>query len=114
MVVAEEIKTSNTVYECLDNVILSNPNTSVSLNHIISFHESDLEIEIETYFPADNLKRGWVGDMCYEATRGFDITTDQSTNTTHKKYVKDILLARVNSYKDGPECVIFTYTFLKY
>ena len=114
MVVTKEIKNSETVYGRIDNVIFSNLNTSVTLNYISSFNESDLEVEIQTYCPADELQRGWVGDMYYEATRGRNVTTSKNVNTTHKKCIKDVLLARVNSYKDGPECVIFTYTFLKY
>ena len=114
MVVTEKIKNSETVYERLSNVIFLNSNTSVSLDYITSFHEDDLEIEIETYCPSNELKRGWVGDMYYETTHGMNVTTNQNVNNVYKKSIKDVLLARVNSYKDGPECVIFTYTFLKY
>ena len=114
MVVTGEIKNSEVAYERLNSVIFSNSNTSVALNYVNHFHESDLEIEIETYFPADELQRGWVGDMYYEATHGMNVTTTKDVNTVYKKCIKDVLLARVNSYKDGPECVMFTYTFLKY
>ena len=114
MVVTGEIKNSKTAYERFGDIVFVNQNTSVALNHISSLNESDLEIEIETYFPADELKRGWVGDMYYEATYGVDVDTNSHLNSTYKKCIKDVLLARVNSYKDGPECVAFTYTFLKY
>ena len=69
MVVVGEIKNSEVVYERLDSVILTNLDTSVVLNHISSFNESDLEIEIETYFPANGLQRGWVGDMYYDQVK---------------------------------------------
>ena len=114
MVVGEEIKKSEVVYENIDHIILANLDTSIDLNLVISFHESDLEIEIETYLPAGNLQRGWVGDMYYEINRGLNIDTCEKANSVYKKYIKDVLLARVNAYKDGSECIIFTYTFLKY
>jgi hypothetical protein len=114
MVTIGEVKKSEVAYENINHIILTNLNTSVDLNHVISFHESDLEIEIETYLPSDNIQRGWVGDMYYEINRGLNIETCEKANNVYKKCVKDVLLARVNSYKDGPECVIFTYTFLKY
>lgn len=114
MVVVEEIKKNETIYEYIEHIIFTNSNTSVDLNHVISFHESDLEIEIETYLPADELQRGWVGDMYYETNRGLNIETCEKVNNVYKKCIKDVLLARVNSHKDGSEAVIFTYIFLKY
>jgi len=114
MVVAKEIKNSEVAYERFGDVIFCNSNTSIALNYINSFHEDDLEVTIDTYFPADGLKRGWVGDMYYEVVCGMNVATNENTHTKYNKCIKDVLLARVNSYKDGPECVIFTYTFLKY
>ena len=114
MVAVEKIKNSDIAYERFGDVVLLNSNTSVALNHINSFNESDLEIEIETYFPVEELKRGWVGDMYYEVTHGMSVDTNKYVGSKYNKCIKDVLLARVNSYKDGPECVAFTYTFLKY
>jgi len=114
MVAVEEIKKSKIAYEHIEHVICTNSNTSIDFNFIISFNESDLEIEIETYLPVDNLQRGWVGDIFYEASSGINIETCEKVNGTYQKRIKDVLLARVNSYKDGQECITFTYTFLKY
>ena len=114
MVVAKEFKKSEVAYERLGDIAFINSSTSVIMPYVNSFDESDLEILIETYFPADELRRGWVGDIYFEATCGMDATTGADVNATYRKCIKDVLLARVNSYKDGPECVLFTYTFLKY
>lgn len=114
MVTIGEIKKSEVAYKSFNHIILTNLDTSVDLNYVISFHESDLEIDIETYCPSDKLQRGWVGDMYYEINRGLNIATCEKEGNVYKKCIKDVLLARVNSYKDGPECVMFTYTFLKY
>ena len=114
MVTFEEIKKTQTLYRDIDHIICTSFNTSVDLGRVISFHENDLEIAIETYLPADELQRGWVGDMYYEVSHRIDVETCEKVNTTYKKRIKDVLLARVNSYKSGTEGVIFTYTFLKY
>lgn len=114
MVTFEEIKKTKTLYGDIGHIICANLNTSVDLNRILEFHENDLEIEIETYLPAHELQRGWVGDIYYEVSRAIDIETCAEVNTTYEKRIKDVLLARVNSYKSGTEGVIFTYTFLKY
>ena len=114
MVTIEDIKKSEVAYVDFSHIVLTNLDTSIDLNHVISFHEGDLEIEIETCCPADKLQRGWVGNMYYEINHGLNIVTCEKEGNVYKKCIKDVLLARVNSYKDGPECVIFTYTFLKY
>jgi hypothetical protein len=114
MVVIKDIKKCNTLYGCFKNIILTNDNASISVNRIISFNESDLEIEIETYIPFDNLHRGWVGDIYYETDRGIDADTCENVNKVYQKKIKDVLLARVNLRHESPDCVIFTYTFLKY
>ena len=114
MVTFEEIKKAQTLYRDIEHIICTNLNASVDLGRVISFHENDLEIEIETYLPANELQRGWVGDMYYEVSRGIDVETCEKVNTTYEKRIKDVLLARVNPYKSGAEGVIFVYTFLKY
>lgn len=114
MIIVEEIKNSKIIYERFGDIVFCNSNTSASINYVNSFHEDDLEVMIETYTPIDELKRGWVGDMYYEAVRGINIETSENVNAKYSKCIKDVLLARVNTYKDGSECVIFTYTFLKY
>jgi hypothetical protein len=114
MVIVEEIKNSETVYESFGDIMFCNSNTAVAINYVNSFHEDDLEVTIETHFPAEGLERGWVGDMYYEAVRGINVATNEKVNSKYNKRIKDVLLARVNTYKDGPECVTFTYTFLKY
>lgn len=114
MVTFEEIKKAQTLYRDIDHIICTNLNATVDLGRVISFHENDLEIEIETYLPANELQRGWVGDMYYEVSHGIDVETCEKVNTTYEKRIKDVLLARVNSYKSGTEGVIFVYTFLKY
>jgi hypothetical protein len=114
MVVIGEIKNTEIAYRNIGDVIFTNSNTNIAFKHVISFNESDFEIEIETYLPSNELQRGWVGDMQYEAERGMNIETCDNVYHTYKKTIKDVLLARVNSRNDGSDCVIFTYTFLKY
>ena len=114
MVTFEEIKKAQTMYRDISHIICTNLNTSVDLGRVISFNENDLEIEIETYLHADELQRGWIGNMYYEASYGIDVETCEKVNSTYEKRINDVLLARVNSYKSETEGVIFTYTFLKY
>ena len=114
MVVIEEIKKNEIAYRNIGDVIFTNSSTNVAFKNIISFNEGDFDIEIETYFPSNELRRGWVGDIHYEAVRGINIETYDNVDNTYQKKIKDVLLARVNSRNDGSDCVIFTYTFLKY
>lgn len=114
MVIIEDIKNSKTIYEHINNITFLNSNTSVCFDNIISFHDSDLDIEIETYFSDNRLQRGWVGDIYYETTCGRNVMTYDNVDITYKKCIKDALLARVNSSKNDSEGVIFTYMFLKY
>lgn len=114
MVVFNEIKNTEIAYQRIGDIIFTNSNTSIAFKHVISFNESDLDMEIETYLPANELQRGWVGDVYYEVIRGTNVETCENVNFVYKKSIKDVLLARVNSRKDNDDCVIFTYTFLKY
>ena len=114
MVVFNEIKNTEIAYKRVGDIILTNSNTDIAFKRIISFNESDLDIEIETYLPANDLQRGWVGDIYYEVICGINVETCENVNSVYKKAIKDVLLARVNSRKDNDDCVIFTYTFLKY
>ena len=114
MVVFQEVKNTEIAYKHIGDVIFTSQNTSIALKRIISFNESDFEIEIETYLPANELQRGWVGDMYYETMCGINVETCDNVDSVYKKTIKDVLLARVNSHKDSDDCVTFTYTFLKY
>ena len=114
MVVVNEIKNAEVAYKHVGDIIFTNSNTDIAFKYVISFNESDFEVEIETYLPANELQRGWVGNMYYEATRGINVETCENVDFVYKKTIKDVLLARVNSRKDSDDCVIFTYTFLKY
>ncbi len=114
MVVVKEIKNAEIAYKRIGDIIFTNSSTNIAFKRIISFHESDFEVEIETYLPANELQRGWVGDMYYETICGINVETCDNVNSVYKKTIKDVLLARVNSHEDGNDCVTFTYTFLKY
>ena len=90
MVVIKEIKNAEIAYQRVGDIIFTNSSTDIAFKQIISFSESDLDVEIETYLPANELQRGWVGDMYYETTCGINVETCEHANSVYKKTIKDV------------------------
>ena len=95
MVVAKEIKNAEVAYKGVGDIIFTNLNTDVAFKQVISFNEDDLEIEIETYFPLNELQRGWVGDMYYETAYVINIETSIKTKSIATILIKDFLLISI-------------------
>ena len=100
-------------YRNIDKVTLINSDRGeIVLPYITFFSISEDRIIVETEMRNTELKRGWVGDLCYETTVGVKVTGEE-TASTYKDCFNDVILISVNATGD-PSCAVnWEYCFLK-
>lgn len=106
---------NSTAYERIGRVHFQNNNIGAGFNYISEFEDSYDTIRIETQIQIDFVERGWLGDITYWATNGFDTKDCNSDDITSEPIcVKDVLCVRVEVKSESDSAVTWTYTFLKY
>lgn len=80
---------------------------------IVDFYEDLDEINIKTSVCHTGLKRGWIGDLCFE-THGTRELYGFGDVEPIRDVRRNVLLARVDIHSAAPgEPVVFNYKFLK-
>jgi hypothetical protein len=106
---------NSTDYERIGRVHFHKDNIGAGFKYISSFEDSYDTIRIETPVQIDFVERGWLGDITYWATNGFDINDYKKRNLTSEPVcIKDALCIRVEVRSKLDSSVEWTYTFLKY
>ena len=78
-----------------------------------SYDELGNEIYIETRVHNTELRRGWIGDLCYLMHENIDVEILDEHNLEIKEMYKDVLLVNVTPSANCGEAIIWKYTFLK-
>ena len=79
-----------------------------------SYEEVCDEIRIRTSCREREIKRGWIGNLSYNATRAFDMKGDDVDDASVADEYSDVLLAKLYIYEseiDQP--IVWEYVFLK-
>lgn len=106
---------NSTGYERIGRVLFHKDNIGAGFNYISAFEDSYDTIRIETPIQIDFVERGWLGDITYWATSGFDVNDYETHDlTSEPTCVKDALCVRVEVKSESDSAVTWTYTFLKY
>lgn len=107
---------NNVVYERIGRVLFKKDNIGSNCNYIKEFEDSCDTIILITDTEIDFVERGWLGDLTYWATHGFDIKDYEKEDLTSEPVcVRDVLCIRVEVKKSEPDCPVeWKYTFLKY
>lgn len=86
----------------------------LELNRVISFDECIDTITVESGSYNTELKRGWVGDLVYEANPCRDlITGDQIDGLVASDCYRDVVLSHVRPMQGVAEPTTWEYCFLK-
>ena len=86
----------------------------LELNCIDSFNESDYEILVESASYNTGLKRGWNGDLVYEAARCCEFPTGhQVDDIVISGNYKDVILKSIRPIQYRGEQVMWEYCFIK-
>ncbi len=94
-------------------IILRSSNEEFNL-HMIDINDYDDEIEVYSYCRHPNLKRGWVGDLIYRCTNGFNMQDYAAVEDIEIDCLQDVLLRHVQCFScSNDEATIWKYVFLK-
>ena len=101
-------------FASISDVTLKNDNYNYTVKYLSDFMEYDSEIVFETGIQIDGLSRGWVGDLFYHISGGYDVESGERVdNIRYATYFSDVLLARVTVSASPGSGVTWRYTFLK-
>ena len=99
------------VYFDIDFVALSNEDGRIECNYVYDLDETDDKVIFKTAIPAEELKRGWVGDLfCH--LKGSKIINVED-GVTCSRSINNVLLSKITVSCAPNSAVCWTYTFLK-
>lgn len=78
-----------------------------------NYEESIDEIKVRTQIYTTELRRGWVGDLCYSAWDNRDLETGDRVDLDVTERYKDVLLKSVNVWEIDEGATTWEYTFFK-
>ena len=107
---------NSTAYSHIGKLKFENYNFKFEFEYVKEFSNKDDTVVIVSNIEIDCLHRGWIGDITYWATRGYDVANcyDDNTYTSEPQSIKDVLLVRIEADASVESPVEWTYTFLKY
>ena len=104
-----------TIYERISRVYFQKDNIGAGANYIREFEDFCDTIKITTEVELDFIERGWLGDITYWASSGWDLNDYEKRDlTSEPRCIKDALCIRVEVRSEQDSPVEWTYTFLKY
>lgn len=106
---------NSVVYNHIGRVHFKKDNIGAGAKYIREFEDFCDTIKITTEVELDFIERGWLGDITYWASKGFDVKDyEKSDLTSEPKCIKDALCIRVEVRSEPDSSVEWIYTFLKY
>ena len=102
------------VYNGIGRVLFQRNNIDKDFVYIKEFEDSYNTITIKTEIEIDFIERGWLGDITYWATGGWELRNELNNCTSEPVFIKDALCIRVEVRPEVDCPVTWTYTFLKY
>ena len=107
---------NSTAYMHIGRVYFHKDNIGAGFEYIKEFEDNCDSVIIISDIEIDFVYRGWVGDITYWATGGFNVKDCNCIGdlTSEARHVKDALLARIEVKSDRGCAVEWKYTFLKY
>ena len=83
---------NNVVYDHIGRVLFQKDNIGTTCRYIKELEDSYDEITIVTDAEIGSVERGWLGDITYWATHGFDVKDYETRDLTSEPIcVKDVL-----------------------
>ena len=106
---------NNVIYDRIGRVLFQKDNIGSNCRYVNEFEDCYDTIVLTTNMEIDFVERGWLGDITYWATGGWNVNDLNAKDLTSEPVcVKGALCIRVEVRSEQGYPVEWTYTFLKY